>query len=126
MLSEDIARSLRAALRTVVDEGTAIRLKEAFKMADGSILAVGGKTGTGDNRYSIFAPGGRVIESKSMSRTATFAFYIGDRFFGTVTAYVPSAHAGNFSFTSALPVQILKILAPKLMPLLSHPESEHS
>lgn len=121
VLSEDIASLLRAALRTVVDEGTAIRIKGAFTQTDGSVLPIGGKTGTGDNRFSIFAPGGRVIESKSMSRTATFVFYIGDRFFGTLTAYVPSATAGNFNFTSALPVQILKVLSPKLMPLLSQP-----
>lgn len=121
VLSEEVASRLRAALRAVVEDGTAIRIKGAFNLADGSHIPIGGKTGTGDNRYSIFAPGGRVIESKAMSRTATFAFYIGDRFFGTLTAYVPSVEAGNYNFTSALPVQILKILAPKLTPLLTRP-----
>jgi hypothetical protein len=45
-------------------------------------------------------------------------FFIGDRFFGTVTVYVPGTEARHFSFTSALPVQLLKILAPKLLPLI--------
>ncbi len=54
-----------------------------------------------------------------MSRTATFVFFLGDRFFGTLTAYVPNPAAVTFNFTSALPVQILKILAPKLTPLLT-------
>ncbi|MHA0111315.1 hypothetical protein ACXYUI_29985, partial [Klebsiella pneumoniae] len=49
----------------------------------------------------------------------TFVFYIGDRFFGTLTAYVPNAAASEYNFTSALPVQILKILAPKLMVLIN-------
>ena len=55
-----------------------------------------------------------------MSRTATFVFFIGDRFSGTLTAYVPNARAQEFNFTSALPVQILKILL-KLTPLLVKP-----
>jgi membrane peptidoglycan carboxypeptidase len=122
VMSKDVAQTIRGALREVVDTGTAIRVKGAFAEG-GKELAVGGKTGTGDNRYSVFAPGGRVIESRVKSRTATFVFYIGDRFYGTVTAYVPTENAGNFNFTSALPVQILKILAPKLMPLVGRQAS---
>ena len=119
MLSTDIANAVRDAIRQVVDSGTAVRVKGAFLGPDHKPLQVGGKTGTGDNRYSIFAPGGRVIESRAVSRTATFVFYIGERFYGTITAYVPDAAASKFSFTSALPVQILKVLAPKLMPLIN-------
>ncbi|MCX6111599.1 MAG: transglycosylase domain-containing protein [Proteobacteria bacterium] len=122
VLSSEIAAAVHDAIREVVDSGTAVRVKGAFKAPDGTPLAVGGKTGTGDNRYSIFAPGGRVIESKAMSRTATFVFYIGERFFGTLTAYVPNGSAEDFNFTSALPVQILKILAPKLLPLINRQE----
>lgn len=118
VLSPEVAETVYRAIQDVVDNGTAIRVKGAFKSRDGKLIPVGGKTGTGDNRYSVFAPGGRVIESKVMSRTATFVFYIGDRFFGTLTAYVPNAAAQEYNFTSALPVQILKILAPKLMPLI--------
>lgn len=118
ILSQEVAAAVRGAIHEVVEGGTARRVKGAFRTGDGTPLAIGGKTGTGDNRYSIFAPGGRVIESKVMSRTATFVFYIGDKFFGTLTAYVPNAAASEFNFTSALPVQILKVLAPKLMPLI--------
>ncbi len=121
VLSEDLCEVVRLAIREVVEQGTAQRVKGAFLDPQGKPWAIGGKTGTGDNRYSIFAVGGRVIESKVMSRTATFVFYIGDRFFGTLTAYVPTADAGNFNFTSALPVQILKVLAPKLTPLINRP-----
>ena len=49
-----------------------------------------------------------------MSRAATFVFFLGDRFFGVVTAYVMGAEAARYSFTSALPVQVLKSLAPIL------------
>jgi hypothetical protein len=45
-------------------------------------------------------------------------FVIDDRFFGTLTAYVPGADAEHYHFTSSLPVQVLKLLAPTLHPLL--------
>ncbi|MGZ8265612.1 MAG: hypothetical protein ACXW2I_15900, partial [Burkholderiales bacterium] len=57
-------------------------------------------------------------KSRAVSRTATFVFYIGDRYFGVITAYVPGQTAQNYNFTSALPVQILKNLAPELNPYL--------
>jgi hypothetical protein len=44
-------------------------------------------------------------------------FFIGKRHFGTVTAYVPGADARDYRFTSALPVQILKTLAPLMRPI---------
>jgi len=53
-----------------------------------------------------------------VNRTATFAFFLGDRHYGVITAYVPGAAADNYSFTSALPVQILKNMAPQLSPYL--------
>ena len=37
-----------------------------------------------------------------------------DRYFGTVTAYVPGAEAGRFHFTSGLPVRIVGLLMPTL------------
>ena len=119
VLSRELTAAVRDTIKNVVESGTAVRVKGAFADATGKPMTVGGKTGTGDNRYSVFAPGGRIIESRAVSRTATFVFYIGDRFFGTITAYVPDASASKFSFTSALPVQILKILAPKLRPLIN-------
>lgn len=114
----DVARALRSALSQVVDAGTAKRVAGSFTLADGTPLAMGGKTGTGDNRIEAVGSGGRVISSKSINRTATFVFYIGDSHFGTLTAYVPGASAQNFKFTSALPVQVLKGMAPFLSPYL--------
>ena len=73
---------------------------------------MGGKTGTGDNRVEVFGAGGRLIKSRAVSRTATFVFFIGERYFGVITAYVPGETAQNYNFTSALPVQILKISRP--------------
>ena len=59
-----------------------------------------------------------MIESRALDRTATFVFFLGDRFFGTVTAYVPAPEANRYHFSSALAVQLLKALAPELQPLL--------
>jgi hypothetical protein len=53
-----------------------------------------------------------------VDRTATFVFFFGDRFFGTVTAHVPGAIAGKYQFTSAIAVQLLKAIEPQLQPLL--------
>jgi hypothetical protein len=82
------------------------------------VIPVGGKTGTGDHRYEIYGPGGRLISSRVVNRTATFVFTIGDRFFGTITAFVSGPEAGNYTFTSSLPVQLLKVLAPKILPIV--------
>ncbi|HEY3599983.1 MAG TPA: hypothetical protein VGL08_20995, partial [Paraburkholderia sp.] len=53
-----------------------------------------------------------------VNRTATFVFVLGDRFYGTLTAYVHEPYAARYDFTSALSVQLLKSLAPALQPLL--------
>ena len=118
VMPSEVATALRSALSQVVDAGTAKRLSGSFKLADGTPLAMGGKTGTGDNRIEAIGAGGRVLSSKAINRTATFVFYIGDRHFGTLTAFVPGNGAQNFTFTSALPVQVLKGMAPVLTPYL--------
>jgi hypothetical protein len=41
-------------------------------------------------------------------------FYIDDRYFGVLTVFVPGKEAGDYSFTSSLPVAILKLLAPDI------------
>ena len=43
---------------------------------------------------------------------------IDDRFFGTITAFVPGAQAAQYEFTSGLPVRLLGALMPTLAPLL--------
>ena len=118
VMPSEVATALREALSQVVDAGTAKRVSGSFKLADGTPLAMGGKTGTGDNRIEAIGSGGRILSSKSINRTATFVFYIGDSHFGTLTAFVPGATAQNYKFTSALPVQVLKGMAPILTPYL--------
>jgi membrane peptidoglycan carboxypeptidase len=122
VMAPEVAQTLRRALTGVVQEGTARRLVGTYKAPDGTALEVGGKTGTGDNRYNHFGAGGGITSSRVVDRTATFVFFLGDRFFGTVTAYVPGQDAARFHFTSALAVQLLKGLEPELRPLIGSPE----
>lgn len=119
----EVARVIRQALVNVVKDGTARRVDGAFA-ALGNKLIIGGKTGTGDHRYETYAPNGTVLESRVMNRAATFAFFIGHRFFGVVTAFVPGEAAAGYHFTSALPVQLLKSLAPSLQPLVAGGEAQ--
>lgn len=118
ILPVEVARALKGAMSQVVDAGTARRISGSFKLHDGTPLVMGGKTGTGDNRIESFGAGGRLIGSRSLNRTATFVFFLGDNHFGTLTAFVPGRTAEAFTFTSALPVQVLKGMAPILMPYL--------
>ena len=118
VLPSEVAAALRGALSQVVEAGTARRLHGSFQLADGTPLVLGGKTGTGDNRIESTTRGGHVLSSRAMNRTATFVFYLGPRHFGTLTAFVPGQAAEGFRFTSALPVQVLKGMAPLLTPYL--------
>lgn len=118
VLDPQVAAVARRAIIGVVEQGTARRLGHPFIGKDGQVIPVGGKTGTGDNRRELFGPGGRLIEDKVVSRTATFVFMIGDKYFGTLTAFVKGDAAAKYSFTSALPVQVLKVLAPTLQPVI--------
>ncbi len=119
----EVAAALRGLLADVVDNGTARRLKGELRDAEGQILSLGGKTGTGDNRIETVARGGRVLDSRARNRTATFVFFLGPRHFGTLTAYVPGSQSERFRFTSALPVQALKGMLPILRPYLLEPQS---
>jgi membrane peptidoglycan carboxypeptidase len=109
-----VARALREVLAQVVEEGTGRRLRGAFRAAGDVPVEVGGKTGSGDNRFETFARGGRRLASRAVSRTGAFVFYIGDRYFGVVTASVEGAGAASYGFTSALPVSVLRLLAPEI------------
>ena len=124
VLPPEIASIVREAMRGVVDKGTAHSISQAFVGLDGKAVVIGGKTGTGDNRRDIYGPGGRLKRSEAINRTAVFVFFLGDRFFGVITAYVAGNEADNYNFTSYLPVQVLKALAPKLMPLIERAEME--
>ncbi len=119
VLSPAVAHVVKKVMSEVVENGTARRAKGVYRDAEGQVLQVGGKTGTGDHRYEEFAAGGRLISSRVVNRTGTFVFYIGDHFFGTVTAHVAGEDAEKYVFTSALSSQMLCALAPILNPLVN-------
>nr|MDP2470174.1 hypothetical protein [Candidatus Palauibacterales bacterium] len=125
VLSTQVAAVARAAMLDVVANGTAGRVKGAIQDLDGTPIPIGGKTGTGNNQHKQFGRDGRLISARTLNRTSTFVFFIGDRFFGVVVAYVPGEEAEAYRFTSALPVRILRLLAPDLAPLVvgSPPEA---
>jgi membrane peptidoglycan carboxypeptidase len=118
VMSEEVAATLRHALGSVVDAGTGSRVRGVFLAGDGKAVAIGGKTGTGDNRFESFGRGHRLIASRPVDRTATFVFFLGDRLYGTITAYVSGPEAGDYHFTSALAVSLLKSMASEVQPLL--------
>jgi membrane peptidoglycan carboxypeptidase len=118
LLPAEVTRIVRRALGLVVDGGTAGRLKGTLKDANGVPIPIGGKTGTGDHRFEHYDRAGRLIESRVVNRTGTFVFYLGDRYFGTLTALVPGPQAAQYEYTSALTAQILKTLLPQLKPVL--------
>ena len=126
VLPAEVAAVVKQALFDVVEQGTAKRAGRLFQRPDGSVMPLGGKTGTGDHRFKRVDQNSRVLESRAVSRTATFVFMIDERFFGTVTAYVAGPESAHYRFTSALAVHILKLLAPTLQPLLHSPTASGS
>jgi len=118
LLPVEVAQTVRRALANVVEGGTAGRLAGVLKDPAGRPIVLGGKTGTGDHRYERYGKGGQLIDSRVVSRSATFVFYMGDRYFGTLTAVVEGERAGQFGFTSSLTAQMLKTLLPRLQPHL--------
>ncbi len=118
IFQSEISQVVRQALLNVVQDGTARRLRGAFPLGDGTTLPIGGKTGTGDHRLEVYSASGQVLESRVMNRTATFAFYLGSRFFGVMTVFVPGEAAGDYHFTSAIAVQIVKDMEPALRGLV--------
>lgn len=126
VLKKEVAQALKQAMSTVVESGTARRVFHSYVRSDGKFYTIGGKTGTGDHRYETYGPGGQVISSRVVNRTATFAFYIGSRFFGVISAHVPGQEAAKFDFTSALAAELLKVLAPSLVPMIERSGAELS
>ncbi len=114
VLNPLVAQVLRQELIGVVEHGTAIGAKGALTPIEGINFSIGGKTGTGDHRQKVYERGYRLIESRPISRTATFVFLIDNRFFGTISAQVSGPQSGDFSFTSSLPVRIFRLFAPHL------------
>ncbi|AXE31356.1 glycosyl transferase family 51 [Chromobacterium phragmitis] len=118
VLPPEIPQLVRQVLSEVVEKGTAHRVAGAFDLKKGEHTLIGGKTGTGDNRFKTFSRGGGLASARVVSRSGAFVFYIGDHYFGTIVAYVAGPKAADYRFTSALPVQVLKVLAPTLLPRL--------
>jgi membrane peptidoglycan carboxypeptidase len=114
VMSQSVARTLKSALAGVVERGTAHRVEGIFQDASGDTLEVGGKTGSGDNRVDAVTREGYRAHSRAINRTATFAFYVGDRCYGVVTASVSGPAAAGYGFTSALPLEMLRRLAPEI------------
>ncbi len=122
VLSSEIAVVVRAAMVGGVTDGTARRAFGAVRAADGAPLLIGAKTGTGDNRFRVVGRDGIVSEDRAIDRTATVVFFVGDRFYGAITAFVAGSAADRYTFTSALPLQILRMLGPTLEGLLAEGE----
>ena len=114
VLPKEVTDVARRALIDVVESGTAKRLRGTLVDAQGNAIDIGGKTGTGDHRFETYGKYGQLISSRVVNRSATFMFLLGDRFFGTLVAYVPGEEAAKYHFTSALATQILKNLMPTL------------
>jgi hypothetical protein len=118
VLPEEVARAVRGALGEVVASGTARRVASTFTDAGGAVIPIAGKTGTGDHRHKTFARGGAKTGERVLNRSAVFAFLIGERHFGVVTAYVSGESAAEYKFTSALPLEVLRALSPAIAPLI--------
>ncbi len=119
VMAAPVAQALQDVLKEVVDKGTGRRVKGVFSSREEPLI-VGGKTGSGDNRLKKMNRHGRLISSEAKNRTATFAFYIGDRYFGVITAFVTGPETKEYRFTSALPVAIFRLLAPAIDELIGH------
>lgn len=121
VLPAEATRLVRRAMEDVVVNGTGRRTYQSIYDPAGKPVTIAGKTGTGDHVRKTVNARGEVIKSEAVSRTATFAFLLGDRFYGVIGAYVKGTEAADFSFTSALATQVFKILAPALSPILDEP-----
>jgi membrane peptidoglycan carboxypeptidase len=123
-----VARLLRGVLAEVVEYGTARPLKAAIIGPDGAPARVGGKTGTdsGDTRHEIPAGVGASAAGRALDRTASFVFYVGDRYFGVITASVEGATAADYRFTSELPLAMLRLLAPMIEQRLAATDADGS
>ncbi len=119
VLLPEVAAVARDALEEVVRRGTGRAVRRSFVDADGDRLTVAGKTGTGDNQYKLYNRAGDIVGSRTVNRTATWAFTLGDCYFGTIVAYVPGEEAARHTFMSALPVRVLDQLKDALEPLLA-------
>lgn len=120
VMDQAVARALHAALRDVVENGTGRRARAAAYGSDGRPLAVAGKTGTGDNVAKSYDAEGNLVGARAVSRAATFAFILGDRHYGVVTAYVHGEGVDAYGFTSSLATEVFRHIAPALVPVVEN------
>lgn len=109
VMTAEVAEVVKNTLRDTVEAGTAVRVRDTFKP-----LEAGGKTGTGDNQHKEVRADGSVVEQTALSRTATFVFYIGQKWYGSITVYVDQEEAERSTFTSSYAVTLLKLLGEQL------------
>jgi membrane peptidoglycan carboxypeptidase len=120
VMSAEVAAALRGLMFDTVANGTGRKAHESIFDSNGNVVAVGGKTGTGDHVYKVVDAEGEIVESHVVSRAATFAFIIGDRFYGVMSAFVKGDHAADYTFTSSLATKVFRIMAPALTPLFEN------
>ncbi len=113
VIDQRVADVVKNAMLGVVNNGTARKIKSAYKE-----FSVGGKTGTGDNKYKIYNKKWKLKGKSVKNRTGTFVFFINSKWFGVLTTYVNGENASKYKFTSSLPMKILSMLKPELAPLL--------
>lgn len=121
VMPRQVARVLKQLLLEVVEQGSAQRVRGALQTNGGASIAIGGKTGSGDNRFSSFDKNGALLSSRAINRTASFAFFVGEVHYGVVTAQVLGEKADEYEFTSALALQAFNALAPAIAELVSGP-----
>jgi membrane peptidoglycan carboxypeptidase len=109
VMTYEVAQVIKNVLRDTVETGTAVKIKETFKP-----LVAGGKTGTGDNQLKEVRADGSIIDQTALSRTATFVFYIGTKWYGSITVHVDQDEADHSTFTSSYAVTLLKLLGEQL------------
>ena len=124
VIDPEVARVVKQALMDVVEQGTAVRLRNVAFTFDGKPISIGGKTGTGDHRYKTYDSRANLISSKVLNRSAIFVFFLGENHFGTISAYVSGQDAADYDFSSSLPVSILKMLLPDIIPRLASTEAK--
>jgi hypothetical protein len=118
VFAPEVAATVRQVLMATVERGTAKRAHGAVLDRQGRSYAIGGKTGTGDHRHRTYGKDGALLDERVINRSATFVFFIGDRFYGVITAHVPGSEASDYRFTSSLTVELFRKLGPILEPII--------
>ena len=114
VLNPDVARAMKGLLGEVTHNGTARRPGGAYLDNEGQPVATGGdKTSTGDNRMVTVNAGRSTRHQSCVEPHGNLCFLSGrTRHFPIHDRFCAGRDAADFKFTSALPVQVLKSMAP--------------